>query len=83
MRTTWLVHEDAVEGVDYDVEALTAVWRATNEQDAEFVRNTQLGVADPAYVPGPYNEAERQVDDFVRWYDAQIRSEAQRGGADD
>lgn len=81
VRSTWLVHEDAVEGVDYDVETLTAVWRATNEQDAELVRNTQLGVSDPAYVPGPYNEAERQVDDFVRWYDAQIRSEANTEGS--
>ncbi|GGR51413.1 Rieske 2Fe-2S family protein [Nocardioides luteus] len=86
VRSTWLVSADAVEGVDYDVESLTAVWRATNAQDAVFVRNTQLGVADPAYVPGPYNEAERQVDDFVRWYEAQIRSEARipspRGGSD-
>jgi len=34
--TTWLVHEDAVEGVDYDLDELTAVWTATNEQDREL-----------------------------------------------
>ena len=37
VRTTWLVHPDAVEGVDYDVESLTAVWQATNDQDRELV----------------------------------------------
>ena len=30
VRTTWLVHADAVEGVDYDVPTLTHVWSATN-----------------------------------------------------
>ncbi|MEQ6902085.1 aromatic ring-hydroxylating dioxygenase subunit alpha [Nocardioides sp. YIM 152588] len=78
VRTTWLVHEDAVEGVDYDVDALTAVWRATNEQDAEFVALTQAGVADPGYEPGPYSEAEDQVDAFVRWYTHRIEEEVTR-----
>ncbi|MGJ9412347.1 SRPBCC family protein [Aeromicrobium sp. CF4.19] len=68
VRTTWLVHEDAVEGVDYDVESLTEVWRATNEQDAELVARAQAGVGSPAYEPGPYAPNEYQVDAFVAWY---------------
>src|SRR4026209_791893 len=32
-ETRWFVSDAAVEGVDYDVEALTAVWRTTNRQD--------------------------------------------------
>ena len=51
VRTTWLVHADAVEGVDYDLDALTHVWRETNVQDAALVESTQRGVADPAYEP--------------------------------
>ncbi|QWC84446.1 aromatic ring-hydroxylating dioxygenase subunit alpha [Nocardioidaceae bacterium] len=78
VRTTWLVHADAVEGVDYDVDELTEVWRRTNEQDAALVGLTQAGVADPAYVPGPYTDGERQVDDFVTWYVARMREEALR-----
>ncbi len=78
VRTTWLVHQDAVQGVDYDLDALTEVWRHTNEQDAEFVRLTQQGVADPAYEPGPYTEPERQVDAFVTWYVDRMREEASR-----
>lgn len=68
VRTTWLVDADAVEGEDYDVEALTEVWRRTNEQDADFVALTQRGVADPGFEPGPYAQGERQVDAFVTWY---------------
>lgn len=78
VRTTWLVHEDAVEGVDYDVDALTEVWRRTNEEDGAFVALTQAGVSDPAYEPGPYTEAEGDVDAFVSWYVARMREEVAR-----
>ncbi|WP_020500634.1 aromatic ring-hydroxylating oxygenase subunit alpha [Sciscionella marina] len=68
VRTTWLVHEDAVEGRDFDRQQLTEVWRRTNEQDAGFVERAQLGVRSPAYVPGPYTTSEYQVDQFCDWY---------------
>ncbi|GAA2006487.1 aromatic ring-hydroxylating dioxygenase subunit alpha [Brevibacterium samyangense] len=68
VRTTWLVHPDAEEGVDYDVEELTAVWKATNDEDRELVEKTQRGVHDPGYVPGPYSLVEEEVEAFVNWY---------------
>jgi Rieske 2Fe-2S family protein len=68
LRSTWLVYEDAVEGVDYDVPTLTHVWNATNTQDSAFVARTQLGVEDPGYQPGPYSEVEGDVAAFVDWY---------------
>jgi glycine betaine monooxygenase A len=68
VRTTWLVHPDAVEGVDYDVESLTAVWVATNNEDRELVIGTQNGVTNPGYVPGPYSMVEDDVEAFVNWY---------------
>ena len=68
VRTTWLVHPDAVEGVDYDVESLTAVWRATNNQDRELVIGTQNGVTNPSYLPGPYSLVEDDVEAFINWY---------------
>jgi len=73
VRTTWLVHEDAVEGVDYDVDTLTHVWRETNEQDAVFCARAQRGVATPGYEPGPYARSEYQVDAFVTWYVDRMR----------
>ena len=65
----WMVHEDAVEGVDYDVDGLTELWTRTNLQDKELAENNQLGVNSPGYRPGPYSpEAEPLVLRFVDWY---------------
>ena len=68
VRTTWLVAEDAVEGVDYDVDALTYVWKQTNLQDRQLVELAQHGVSSPAYEHGPYMKSEYQVEAFINWY---------------
>ena len=68
VRTTWLVHEDAVEGVDYDVERLTQVWKVTNDQDRALAENNFRGVLSRAYVPGPYAPMEFMLNDFTDWY---------------
>jgi Rieske 2Fe-2S family protein len=74
VRTVWLVHEDAVEGVDYDLQKLTEVWVATTTQDAELVANTHSGTQDPAYRPGPFSQfTEIPLDQFSRWYDARLK----------
>lgn len=81
VRTTWLVHEDAEEGVDYDLDRLTSVWEITNQQDANFVELAQEGISSPAYVPGPYAPSEFQVEAFVNWYVGRLKSN--RGIPDD
>jgi Rieske 2Fe-2S family protein len=69
VRTKWLVHRDAVEGVDYDVDNLTAVWRATNDQDRALVERSQRGIVSSAYAPGPYSPfTEGLVEKFCAWY---------------
>jgi Rieske 2Fe-2S family protein len=69
LRTRWLVHKDAQEGIDYDVSKLSSVWTATNSQDSELVERTQLGVSSPAYQPGPYSPyTEGLVNVFCEWY---------------
>ncbi|WP_175856453.1 aromatic ring-hydroxylating dioxygenase subunit alpha [Burkholderia anthina] len=69
VRTKWLVHADAVEGVDYDLTKLTEVWVATNAQDASLVAINHRGARDPGYIPGPYSPStENYVDQFVGWY---------------
>jgi len=69
LRTKWLVHKDAVEGVDYDLASLTAVWEATNDQDSELVGLCQRGARSPAYEPGPYSpHTETLVEKFCNWY---------------
>ena len=69
MTTKWLVHKDAVEGVDYDLENLTRVWVATNDEDRQVVEENQRGVNSPAFVPGPYSRIQEDgVIQFVDWY---------------
>lgn len=69
VRTKWLVHKDAVEGVDYDVERLTAVWKATNSQDAHLVGLAHAGASSYGYKPGQYSPfTEGQLDNFATWY---------------
>lgn len=69
VTTKWLVHRDAVEGVDYDLTNLTEVWIATNDADRRIVEENQRGILSPAYQPGPYSTVqEGGVDQFVEWY---------------
>ncbi|WP_233849999.1 aromatic ring-hydroxylating oxygenase subunit alpha [Paraburkholderia sp. HD33-4] len=74
-RTKWLVHADAVEGVDYDLKKLTEVWVATNAQDASLVAINHRGAQDPGYIPGPYSPStETYVDQFVDWYTGRLKA---------
>ena len=69
VTTKWLVHKDAVEGVDYDLNELTHVWLQTNDQDRQIVEENAVGIRSPAYQPGPYSvEHEGGVMQFLEWY---------------
>ncbi|GGJ93756.1 aromatic ring-hydroxylating oxygenase subunit alpha [Pseudomonas matsuisoli] len=69
VTTKWLVNENAQEGIDYDLDRLTKVWIATNDQDRQLVEGAQAGVNSPSYEPGPYSEiAENGVCQFDDWY---------------
>lgn len=73
VTTKWLVHKDAVEGVDYDLKRLTEVWVATNDEDRQVVEDNQQGINSPAYVPGPYSAVQESgVLQFVDWYCATL-----------
>jgi Rieske 2Fe-2S family protein len=79
VTTTWLVHKDAVEGVDYDVKRLTEVWIATNDEDRQIVEENQQGILSPGYLPGPYSPVqEGGVNQFVDWYCQTLRENLPR-----
>lgn len=69
---TWLVHQDAVEGRDYQVDDITWLWRYTMEEDKKITENNQAGVNSRFYRPGPHSQ-EESLDEFLGWYLAQIR----------
>jgi glycine betaine catabolism A len=79
LRTSWLVHEDAVEGVDYDPDHITALWRATNAQDAHFSMINHQGIASDGYQQGPYAVEENLVEDFKDFYVAASKAALSEG----
>jgi Rieske 2Fe-2S family protein len=69
VRSVWIVHKDAVEGVDYDLDNLIRVWDATNDQDSHLVGIAFKGVCSSGYRPGRYSPfTERHLDGFCDWY---------------
>lgn len=68
LEQTWLVRDDAVEGRDYDPDAVCWLWCVTAEQDKTICENNQRGILSSRYQPVPYTTPESSVDDFVSWY---------------
>ncbi len=69
---TWLVHEDAVEGIDCEVERVIWVWAKTGLQDWRICEENQLGVNSRFYRPGQYSRVEVDIERFIQWYLKQI-----------
>jgi Rieske 2Fe-2S family protein len=58
---------------EVDVEAVTAVWRATSEQDWALCEAAYAGVASRGYRPGPLSPVvEESVASFLDWYAARL-----------
>jgi phenylpropionate dioxygenase-like ring-hydroxylating dioxygenase large terminal subunit len=70
-RTRWLVHEEAVEGVDYEREDILRMADTFNLEDKLIVNRAQAGVNSSAYVGGPY---QRPFEDDTRKYIRQYLS---------
>jgi len=68
MEVIWLVHEDAVQGQDYDVERLVWLWNTTSAEDKKIVELNQAGVNSRFFEPGPYSLQEPYARRFVDWY---------------
>lgn len=74
----WLVHKDAIEGIDFTIESLIEMWTKTNLQDRDLAENNQRGVNGLGYLPGPYSHvAEDLVIRFGSWYRAAVRAAAE------
>lgn len=68
MELIWLVRGDAREGVDYDLDKLTWLWRVTTEADKRIAEDNQKGVNSRFYEPGPYSPAEPNAIRWIEWY---------------
>jgi len=75
VRVYWLVHQDAVEGVDYDCERLLPFWQLTGEQDWKLCERAQRGVNSTGYEPGPLSTLrEYNVEALLQWYLQQMQA---------
>ena len=63
----WLVNGNAVEGKDYDRDALTWLWHHTTLQDLKNIRDNRLGVRTRVYDPGKISGMERPESVYVEW----------------
>ena len=70
---TWLVHEDAVEGEDYDLDKLTWLWDVTTIADKTIIERNHQGVMSRYYEPGPLSKMEEATNNWNRWYLGVIR----------
>ena len=68
MELIWLVRGDAREGVDYDLDKLTWLWRVTSEADKRITEDNQKGVNSRYYEPGPYAPVEPNAIAWRDWY---------------
>ena len=64
----WLVHEDAIEGKDYDLNNLIWMWDQTTIADKKIIENNQKGVISMKYIPGPLSEMELGLKKLKKWY---------------
>ena len=68
----WLVHEDAEEGRDYDLERLCWLWDVTTVADKHIIEKNQEGVNSRFYEPGPLAEMEFYTQRFLDYYVAKL-----------
>lgn len=71
----WLVRGDAVEGKDYDIDALTWLWHVTTLADEKIIVNNWKGVNSRYYQPGPFSGMERMESRFIDWILQQLATE--------
>lgn len=67
----WYVHEDAVEGVDYDPHKVAELFHKTNLEDAAFGETNYKGIKSARFVPGPVHP--RREAGVLMAYDAYHR----------
>jgi Rieske 2Fe-2S family protein len=70
----WFVHEDAVEGKDYDLARLTWLWDVTTVADKLIIEKNQEGVNSRFYRPGPYAPMESYTQRLVAAYLDAVRT---------
>jgi glycine betaine catabolism A len=81
LELTWLVHENAVEGRDFDTDEVAWLWSTTAAQDKTICENNQLGILSSRYQPGPLTSTEGSVAAFHAWYLGELLADSRPYGS--
>ncbi len=68
LYSSWIVRDDAIEGVDYDLDHLTEVWKVTNAEDVGLCKSMTDGARSRFYQPGPFGDDEQFCRQFCDWF---------------
>lgn len=68
LYTSWIVHDEAVEGKDFEYEQMTSVWKVTNAEDEGLCQSMTQGALSHYYRPGIFSDDERHCKQFCDWY---------------
>jgi phenylpropionate dioxygenase-like ring-hydroxylating dioxygenase large terminal subunit len=68
MELIWLVRGDAREGIDYDLDKLTWMWKVTTEADKRIIEHAARGVRSHFFRPGPLAPMEYNERRYLDWY---------------
>ena len=68
----WLVHPDAKEGKDYQVEKITSLWDITYREDRWITENNHQGIESGFYSAGRYAAVETGPSRFIKWYMTEV-----------
>lgn len=69
MEIVWFVRGDAIEGKDYQRDAVTWLWHNTTQEDEYIITRNSEGVNSRFFEPGPYHPGFEYIcPDFVSWY---------------
>jgi phenylpropionate dioxygenase-like ring-hydroxylating dioxygenase large terminal subunit len=78
VRMVLLVHEDAVEGEDFEVAELNELHALVRGQDDPLCETVQKGLTSPVFEPGPFNkDYEFMLQNFTRLYLGAIAERAE------
>lgn len=81
IEVAFLVDEDAIEGIDYELEKVVAIWQATSEQDWMLCENNYAGICSSVYQPGQLSPIiESSVVSFLDWYIRKLQSNREAFG---
>jgi Rieske 2Fe-2S family protein len=72
-RIYWMVRGDAVEGKDYDPDALVWLWDITTKADLKIIVDNWKGVNSRYYQPGPFSGMEAAESRWINWVLHELR----------